>query len=62
MIKLQQMLNVPVSELESRINQLLEKNRDLEKKLRKRSASGGAEKVTAIINDTLEVNGRKLRY
>ncbi len=58
--KLQQMLNVPVSELESRIRQLLEKNRELEKKLRKRSGSGGAEKVTEIINNTLEVNGRKL--
>ena len=57
---LQGMLNVPLHELESRINQLLEKNRELEKRLRQRSGSGGAEKVTAIINNSLEVNGRKL--
>lgn len=57
---LQELLNVPISDLESRISQLMEKNRSLEKKLRSRSGSDAEKEIFAIINESLEVNGRML--
>ncbi len=57
---LQELLNVPISDLESRISQLMEKNRSLEKKLRSRSGSDAKKEIFAIINESLEVNGRRL--
>ncbi|MFQ6608701.1 MAG: alanine--tRNA ligase [Fidelibacterota bacterium] len=57
---LQGILNTPWEELDIRVRQLLDKNRELEKKLRDRSGNESAKEINLLLNNSLEVNGRKL--